>query len=366
MRMEKEVVKLAKLEKEILLSLYRYRGLEIEQIARKHKIQKSYAYKRMSLLKRKGFVKSVVIHRNKGKYDGKYYGLTAKGLGFLKKSDIEGFAFSERIQQLDIQPLRVPYLLTINDIAIDLEDEGWIYEDSRAIKSRMGINNGDMIGGILSHDNQKYGVYAFMENSSEKNIARLVREVSDYASFKSGSVGITNFMIFKKGGFDLDELILALTEDRSLISRVSSLKLFPFDYGKQYLKVFCNDDRYVLENICELDEDFKLLRYLSPHEVNSKYPNLNCVISLLGEEMYFVNMFDNDLKKLAWVWDYHRDHYKADGREVLFALPDNMEIYQEMFLNYPHVSLLDLGELMGFKKSEEDDESEDEAEVEVE
>lgn len=90
------------------------------------------------------------------------------------------------------------------------------------------------------------------------------------------------------------------------------------------------------------EDEIVFKKLLDFTEVNAKYSGLNCIVEHRGEEKYFVNLVDNDLKKVFNIQQYRKEDYELDGRKVLVYVINDMkkDLYEEVFQNYHHVEYL--------------------------
>lgn len=347
---EQVIKEMRELDLAILKGLYEYRAFTTDQIQRRYGLTYWYSYRKIRLLRNSGLISShSIIGLEEGKgYQGKYHRITNKGLMVLKE---HGVNVDKRMQQLEVAERQIPFLLATNDVMVDLEPYGWVLTDSREIKEKLNVNRSDNIHGTLRNEyrgSREYGIYTYLHGVSDKHIAKMLREIKNYSQVKDKAITLQDFIIFKKGKRGFEQIINAImNEDKGgFLARVSSIKLFPFTFGKYYLRVF-DDERELLNYACETSEvplEFK--RYLSRREVHSKYSGLNCIVNHNGEEKYFVNLIDNDLRKVFDIQQYRKEDYEMDGRKVLVYVIGDMkeEIYEELLGNYRHVEYIEVDE----------------------
>lgn len=316
-QMEKKDVKntaaikrISPLDISILRGLYDYRALSTDQVQRRYNLTLRYTYRKLRILRVSGYIESCSIshYRVEQASQGKYYRLTSKGIKVLKESEM---FIDKQVHQLVVSKYYIPFLLAANDLLVDLEPYGWMLMDSRDTKAHMGINRSDNIHGVLKNKhtgNQEYGIYIFLDGVSEKNLEKMVRELKNYAIAKQegNCVRVTDYIIFKRGQDGFDAIITKLMhpENRVILSRIRSLKVLPYTFGKYYLRAFEQEEE-VLRFACSIPEN-ELSYEVSfvHHEVNAKYTGLQRVILHQGEEKYFINLLDNDLRKIYDIYQY--------------------------------------------------------------
>lgn len=334
------------LDLSILEGLYDYRILSTDQIQRRHGMTQWYVYRKLRLLRNSGMISShpVVRYRVDQRSQGKYHRITGKGLSVLRK---HGWYIDKTVQQLEVAEKQIPFLLATNDIMVDLEPYGWVLSDSREVKERFHTNRSDLVQGTLqnAHTNSKeYALYTFLHTTSEKNVAKMVREMKNYTDMRENSGKLRDYIIFTRGRDSLEKVVDYILNKTELmvLARVGSLKIFPFTFGKYYLRKF-DDESEVRSYVGgTLGNEIVFRRILGATDVRAKYAGLNCIVEHRGEEKYFMNLVDMDLKKVFHIQQYHRDDFEQDGRKVLVCALNNMQVdfYRKLFKNYHHVEIL--------------------------
>lgn len=327
----------------ILKSLYEYRALNIEQLRKLHNLSENYSYRKLRILRVSGYVKNKPIkgYQKGKKNQGKYFRITNSGLNVLRD---HGVLMDKRVVRLEVTAEYIPYLLATNDVMVDLKAYGWELSDSREVKERMGINRNDLIHGMLQNvktGSRGYGIYIYLETVSIRVIEKMQREMKNYTIKESNY--LSDYIIFKRGQQGIRELINQIMSDEhsEVLARVSSLKLLPYVYGKLYLRAFEEEDR-VLEYAIEQESGLSFKRRFKHNELNSKYSGLDTVVEHEGEEKYFVNLLDNDLKKIYEIRQYRKEFFEKDGKKVLVYVMDQLrDIHEELLRDIHHVEYLE-------------------------
>ncbi|RKJ36967.1 hypothetical protein D7X33_37930, partial [Butyricicoccus sp. 1XD8-22] len=97
---------------ELLYELYKYRALSTAQIAEIGDLGKWYVYKKISLLRKGGYIYSEQISGNyipNQKRQGSYHRISGKGISLLKEN---GYLVDSTADDLKVAKIRLPYLLT--------------------------------------------------------------------------------------------------------------------------------------------------------------------------------------------------------------------------------------------------------------
>lgn len=342
------IKKIQPLDVDILAGLYEYRAMSTDQIQKRYGMTKAYTYRKLRLLRISGFISShpIIRYRTGQRSQGKYHRITREGLALLRT---KGLQVEKKIHQLEVAENLVPFLLATNDLMIDLEPYGWVLSDSREIKSRFHMNRSDNIQGTLQNiytGSKEYGIYTYMHSVSEKNLEKMIREIKNYTSINEHSTALIDYMIFKKGEQGFTDIVKTFTREnnKELIARVRSLKIFPYTFGKYYLRLLEMEED-LLRFVCAIPEnEMSFKRRFEKTEVNPKYPGLDCLVTHQGEEKYFVNLVDNDLRKVFELQQYKKEEFEKDGRKVLVYVIHSMkQIHEEALRNYHHVEYLEVG-----------------------
>lgn len=345
----KGIKRLQQLDLDILQGLYEYRAMSTDQIERRYRMTASYTYRKLRLLRVSGYISShpIIRYRFGQRSQGKYHRLTREGLAVLRD---RGMYVDKKLHQLEVAENLVPFLLATNDLMVDLEPYGWVLTDSREIKLRYQLNRSDNIQGTLQNvytGSKEYGIYTYLHSISEKNLEKMVREIKNYSSSTlENKPALMDYLIFKKGQNGFNDIIKIFTseENRDILAKVRSLKIMPYTFGKYYMRIFEDEDE-ILRYACSIPEnDLSFKRRFEFREVNAKYSGLNCVVIHKGEEKYFVNLVDSDLKKVFDIQQYKKEDYEQDGRKVLVYVNSSMKhIHEESLNSYRHVEYLEAG-----------------------
>lgn len=336
------VKKIQKIDIEIMVGLYEYRALSIEQIQKRYNLTKGYCYKKLHVLKQSKWVTSHAIKNYKKNQhsQGKYYRLTERGLTVLKE---EGVPITKKAHHLHVADLYIPFLLHTNDMMIALEQYGWQLIDSRETKERFNLNRSDNIQGVLQNvktGSSEYGIYVFMEGTRPENIVKATREIQNHNS-------IINYILFTKGKDTFQQMVEALINEKTknggkagtLVAGKNSIKILPYTFGKNYFQLFEQDEEMIrfAETAFSTSLSFK-----SSFERNKvKNNTLRHIVEHNGEEKFFVNLIDTDLKKISDINLYHVEDYEKDGRKVL-VLTHIRDIHERYLNDIHHLEYLEV------------------------
>ncbi len=322
--------RLCKLDTEILTGLYEYRALTTEQIARKFGISMPYTYKKLYMMRKKKLLHSEPIsgYLNKQRSQGKYHRISETGISCLKK---QGMFVERQAYQLKIDKYHLPYVLMTNDLLVDLEPHGWELSDSRDTKARFRLNRSDNIQGMLlnTHTRNEYGIYILNANMGPKNLQKTIREVGDYDQ-------INDFLLFTSGSQTFETIVKALLEgdDGKVVAKRHSIKVLPHVFGRKYLSHFDDEDKVLRFAVSELGVSFKE-RLKGP---SICHDGLDTIVWHEGEEKYFVNLLDTDLKKIHHMLRYRKESYREDGRKLLVLT--HVDLHSKLLKEIFHIDYL--------------------------
>jgi hypothetical protein len=224
---EKQVVKkIQPRDIEMLHMLYQYRALSTQQLMRYFQMTPHYMNKKTHIMINSDWIKSLPILSEKGRKIGAYHSLNEGGIALIKK---QGITADRKVEELRVTRSFLPYLLSANDMMIDLAPFGWKMRDSRGIKSIYGLNRGNNIhGSLISPNGTEYGFYIFMSRSMPKYVMKVVREIKESV--------LHNFIVFTKGQVSFNDFISQATKPGRELITGGSLKVIPYTFGKIYLQ----------------------------------------------------------------------------------------------------------------------------------
>src|SRR5699024_9812745 len=165
---------------EMLKDLYELRVMTVGQLARRHNYTLGTMYHKVSGLRKSGLILTGDIKgfTVDGGRRGKYYRISNKGVSFLAEY---GYEVVHKAEDLKVSDYRVPILLETNDMIMDFASHGWFIKDSRVTKNIYDLNRGDNLHGLLtSPAKSEYPFYIFLNNTSDRHISRIRKEVNRY------------------------------------------------------------------------------------------------------------------------------------------------------------------------------------------
>ncbi|MCM3791262.1 replication-relaxation family protein [Domibacillus indicus] len=316
---EKQVVKRVQpRDIEMLHMLYQYRALSTQQLMRHFQMTSQYAHKKTHIMRNSNWIKSLPILSEKGRKVGAYHSLTEGGISLIKK---QGITAEQKAEELRVTRRFLPYLLSANDLMIDLAPFGWTMRDSREIKSMYGLNRGNNIhGSLTSSEGIEYGFYIFMSRSLPKYIMKVVREIKESA--------MHNFIIFTKGQASFSDFVAEAAIPGKEVVTGGSLKVMPYTFGKTYLQFMANEQHMLgvlsAHNITPLSEKPPL------------YSSFDRIVHHDGEEKYLVSLLDTDLMKIYSLKRYRKEAFDRDQRRILI-LTHMKEFHQELLKDVHHL-----------------------------
>jgi len=334
-----KVKRIQKLDLDILESLYKYRALSTAQIRKMFNLSKMYTYKKMRILQNTGWVHKAWIKGfaapQRKKRQGVYFRIGETGIACLRK---QGYPVERKASQLRVSENFLPYLLSTNDLMIDLMSFGWRMLDSREVKRKYSLNRGDSLQGILTSPGDKeYVFYMLMEKTTKPTLTKIAQEMESYSALDAtkGERPIPHYIIFVRGQESYQQVNNFFNSRTGAITSSGQIKVMPLFFAKMYFRLF--------------DDKKELLKYLSRFGIEDvtaranltqikSYNGLSTVVRHEGEEKYFVNLLDSDLIKMHDIHSYRKEQYELDGRKML-AITTNALInkQQEMLQAIKHI-----------------------------
>ena len=312
----------------ILAGLYEYRALTTEQIERMFGMSRWYTYRKLRILREGRLIMSEPVRGYAKKNQGKYHRISETGISCLKK---QGMFVERQAHHLKVDDRMLPYLLTTNDLIVDLGKYGWGLTDSRDTKKRFSLNRSDNIQGLLEHgeENVEYGVYVFLRRTSEKNLQKTIRELRDYED-------IGDYLLFTRGMESFLAIVEGLLSQEMVVAKRNSIKILPHSFGRLYLRHFWNEKQVFA--YAEQKFGIRMIRRLEPDE--AMWEGMNTIVLHEGEEKYFVNLMDTDLKKIFAIKQYRKEKYEQDGRKVLVL--SQIEQHRDWLSDIHHIDYVDV------------------------
>ena len=339
----KQVVKVLQARDiEILKGLYEHRALSTEQIMRRYEMSKWYTYKKLALLRNSRLISTHPIrgYLANQKRQGNYHRISETGITCLRK---QGVAVERSADQLRVNIRHLPFLLSSNDIMIDLEKYQWVMKDSRQVKVEYELNRGANVQGMLTSPREiGYLFYMFMHGISKMNLNKTAKEIKESK--------YPNYMLFTKSQKSFTTIVNVLSLDENLIVQCQSLKVFPYTFAKYYLRHFEDE-----QNVMKFLEDYEIYDLSFKTDFKDtrkkKYDGLERIVRHEGEEKYLVNLLDTDLVKIYNIRQYRKEMYELDGRKVLvITTPMTRHTHEQLLGEIHHVDFLEIdsGDLIDY------------------
>lgn len=264
---------------------------------------------------------------------GSYHRISETGIACLRK---QGYPVEREANELRVSPRLLPYLLSANDVMIDLAPYGWTMLDSREIKKKYELNRGGNIqGALISPEGVEYGFYIFKSSTSKKNLMKIIHEIKESP--------IPNFILFTKGQSSFDSIIAEATKPGNELITGGALKILPYTFGKTYLQVFSQKAHFF-----EVLTRYGITDSANKTHSNNRFTN---VVLHEGKEKYLVNLLDTDLMKFHKINRYRKEAYEKDGRPIL-VLTHMKHKHQALLQNIKHIDYLEISffEFINFKE----------------
>lgn len=323
MRRTKRDIKRTIRTTQILHDLYNHRAMTTSQLAKRHNYSMRHMYRLTQDLRKKKLIISGSIrgYTAKRSHQGNYHRISSRGISYLSKQGIQTKFSSD---ELRISSNYLPYVLSLNDMSINLTPYGWKVFDSREVKRSYGLNFSEKVDGMLESPNgEKYTVYIFINPYTRHNLQQVKGEIERNSRFQR--------ILFLAKSKEAFEQIINEFNSYLHIVQYQSFKVLPFNFASKYLKVF-NSQEVIFDYLSSYG-----IELLSPME--KQQSGLQVIVKHKGKQKYLVNMLDNDLTHLQTILNYRRDKFQRDGRRVLLVtnLPT---VYKQLLSDIHHIDYL--------------------------
>lgn len=319
---KEEVVNVTQRDLDILLDLYTYRTLTTDQINKRYfdnRKNKDYLYRRMYLLRKRNLITSYPLLYENGLKKTSCYRLTDKGIrtlidyGLLDENEVKKI----RSWHFNIpNPLQLQFIVDANTVMVELSESGWNMLDSRTVKEEHQMDkNNRVLGMLINQDGHEHALYIFQNNPTDITITRIVNEIQKEK--------YQNVICLCKGQDGFIKLIREIEQKNKHHSLVTGeLSVMPFNLGIEFYKKFNAESQFVklFTNFGEVKPNSTRLKF-------TKY-----CINYQGEDMYLVNMLNNNVVILDILERYSYEHYQLNGIKcVLFAWDSQIQQLKERF-----------------------------------
>jgi len=264
-------------------------------------------------------------YNRRRRQQGNYHRISTKGIRYLNQAD---FDTSRTADQLRMNEYYLPYVLSVNDLVINLEPHGWQVIGGRDTKIKYKMNRGDNIHGMLiSPDGTRYGLYIFLNPVTQLNLNKIKKEVSRYSDFP-------NMLILTKNEASFEQVVWEFQHYNDIVNYVT-FNVLPFGFAINYL-ISLNTQPELMSFM----ERFEVVHFPQA-DIETAPSDLQTIVIHEDEEKHFVNMLCNDLTMLQKIRNYRKESYELDGRRVLVVT--NMENkYPKMLENIHHIDFVDI------------------------
>ncbi|MDX8367205.1 replication-relaxation family protein [Cytobacillus sp. IB215665] len=317
----------------ILYDLYRYQTLTIEQLKKVHfKGHEGSVYVSLHRMKKRGLVSSTCRVNEKGKKIAACYFITEKGIGHLEEVGL----LHEKRRAYDNKPSgkKIPYLIDINNMYVDLQESGYEMLNARDWKEQHHLNRNALVkAGLRTPDGKEYGVYLFETDLEESiTLPRFKKEIKEASQSN-------RFIIFFKGKDSYKKFKNSLGHEELTKGEMC---LLPYNLGKKLLGELPKQDHLVkvFTNYGEVKINDR------SNTVTSSFADY--ILEKDGQEFYVCNyVFGNEVA-LYFLTKYTKDRFARDGRRVYVFYSEKIlsimeQDFKEMFKDhYPHIEFIGL------------------------
>ncbi|MBG9730752.1 hypothetical protein ABD87_14715 [Lysinibacillus sphaericus] len=339
---------------EILELLFQYRALLPEQLADFYGISVEVMRKRMNKLCNIELImkKQLKGYRVDQSRQGVVYFIATQGLKVLRNNPPSVGKLGEKLLLFNVSNIRVserhlPYVLTANDLGLELQNFDWEYVDSRVAKEQFGFNRNLLLHALFRDvEGREMFYYGFKSKLNKRTSLLVANEIADTSQ-------IQNVLITTKG-IKATEMIheysnpLRISDKTIYVtSNVISLKVMDFDFAKLYFSCF-TDDESVIEFVATT---YPKWLTLDPDWLSKKnMPYLNTVANINiynqhqqlvdSQKAYIINMLDVDLVKIKAVQQYTVYEKEREKLNVLLLVTEHQKPIVEKYFTgegYLHI-----------------------------
>jgi len=312
----------------LLMDLYRFTALTIEQIREKYFPETQYyVHRKLALLRKRGVVESGPYLVDNGHRLGKCVFITKKGVrvlvdyGWLDEKDIN---FAPRPRLLDKQQLL--RIVKLNELDVRLKWTGWKWFSSRETKQRYNLNRGARLGGMLRYGHDRYGVYYFDDVIERNKINHLKTEIQTHVL-----VGIDRVLIITDNK-DAGEMLYRHFHEDPCQTR--ALHILPYKRVFDILRLM--DDPMGIANIAK-----KALQVDRLNETNEvPFARYTCIWR--GYSWYVAEYLTVDAVVKHYAKQYTLEEAQRQGGKgvILLVPPLLADEMRKDFAQYPHFHIV--------------------------
>lgn len=320
----------------LLKDLYDYRMLTTSQIKKRYFADsKSYVDQKLHALRKSCLVSSFTLKGSRSR-EGKKgivcHKITDRGISKLKELGMEADGPASRLK---VSPASIPYVISANDMMIELTPAGWEFKDSRKTKKLFNLNFGDYIHGMLTDPGgKKYGMYILEEGTLPHNLGKIASEIRDAVH-----PGLANFLIFAKGPNSYLSFVERAINPKPGRSGMSTppltvagcLKVMPLRLGLGLYRHFPTEGEWNKAVITEMGA-----RIVAVNEPNQPF---DVMIEHGGEEKYLVSLFDTDIMMIDRLRRYHA---RENGMRRVAVVTGNFMVHSAWVGPNPYIEYFEI------------------------
>ncbi len=302
----------------ILKLLYQYRVLTVEQVNQFMGLSDHYIRRKLNLLLNTNLIFSNPIsggYRDQ-KRQGSAYQITGHGITVLRGHGID---VPQNADALRIPKKQLVYLLTSYDIAFELLEYGWTFEQSRHVKSRLNLDRQGVLRGLLtSPAGADWLFFITLKDIAVTTVHKMKKDMESCGRYREK-------VIFTKGLPAFKLLIKFFIKEETILRLADSCKIIPPLLTSSYLRFISTDEEF-FSFIGKLGYPVKQEDQVRPLERWKTYDGY-CA----------VNLIDTDLVKVYNILGYNSYHLERIRGFKVFTTPSLAPVHQELLAHLPHV-----------------------------
>lgn len=302
-------------EKQILLEIYRMRGLTITQLCDVFFESKHYAYKYLKDLKESGYLLDS-YQKTATERVGKMYSCTDKAIDMLMNEGLIERAVAAKDNKPT--PSRKRMVALVNELYRFMTPYGIKVVDSREFKRKHALDRNSMPkAGIQMLDDREYAVYMFFRHDQLRGSQTRITDSMYYRFIRElEKAKVPTNIILAPSHQEYEEFQNRLLNNNVAMGQLE-LQLIPFginDFG--FKTIILNRNK--AERIHDLES---ILNARLKDETKSKtqpgYNFMDYVMEQDGKEIYVMDYLNFNLPKLNFAKKlYAQKRYESDGREL--------------------------------------------------
>lgn len=290
---------------DILQAIYEYRILSASQIKRLFFTDsKKYHYRKMQIMRQKGWIASKPHVRNGKKYEVVYYVLQPAIEMLFKNNRIRFQRRWDRNKLLDWR--KIERVLDANELFVHLHHWGYTVTEDRTWKETFALYAGSPIRhGITLENSEKYHTFILPDQVEDETIRRIRRFIKE-------ETALSRYMVYYMGPNAARSYMKAMSEDKSVELSKLSFCIMPYEYIALRMP-FIGSQNALYDVIAE--------KYGKPTLFpENKREEATAFVSMQlkheGSDYLVFNYLMNDFIVANAIWNYPQRKHQETGKKI--------------------------------------------------